>query len=308
VSASSRPNLKVTIGLCVKNAERTIHDCLKSIVNQSYPKELVTIIVVDGKSKDKTVEIAKEQLLYSGTASKFFSDNGAGLGFARQIAFENTNDRYIVWVDGDATILEDFVEKQVEFMERNRRVCVATGTHIHKGNTHTSLPASLESLGKYVGSAVGALAQEDRGIPPNDTSIYRVEAMNQVGGFDTNIRGASEDVDIITRMRRSGWTVAINKEAKYHVFPHASWQRVWLEGVWFGYGEHFLGHKHKDLHVCMYSIPAVYFYEGIKEGIRAYKLTFEKKSFLLPVNYVFAKIAWWYGFIKAHAEGYGHGQ
>lgn len=307
MSVSSGPNIKVTIGLCVKNAERTIHDCLKSIVNQSYPKELVTIIVVDGKSKDKTVEIAKEQLLYSGIASKFYSDNGAGLGLARQIVFENTNDQYIAWIDGDATILEDFVEKQVEFIEKNPRVCVATGAYTHKRNTHTSLPASLESIDKYVGSVVDASAQEDHGIPPNDTSIYRVEAMNQVGGFDTNIRGASEDVDIITRMRKLGWTVAINKEAKYYVFPRASWQSVWLERVWFGYGEHLLGHKHKDLHVCMYHIPAVNFYVGIKKGIKAYRLTSEKKSFLLPVSDVFATIAWWYGFIKAHAEGYGHG-
>lgn len=293
----------------MKNAERTIRDFLKSIVNQNYPKKLMTIIVVDGKSEDRTMEITKEQLLSSGIASEFHSDNGAGLGVARQIVFENTQDRYIVWVDSDTVIGEDFVEKQVEFMEKNRRVCVATGSYLAERNANTSLSASVGSLRRYVGSVVAASTRaraKDRGIPPNDASIYRVEAMKEVGGFDTKIRGASEDEDIMSRMREKGWVVTVNELAKYCAILRATWQSLWTECVWFGYGGHFLGHKNKKSHVCMYHIPLVHFYVGFREGSKAYKLTSQKKSFLFPLNDVFEDMGWWYGYAKAHAEGYGH--
>lgn len=299
-------NTKVTIGVCVKNSEKVIRGCLKSIVNQNYPKKLMEMIIVDGQSKDKTLEIARQLILDSDIVSRFYSDDGAGLGAARQIVLENTNDRYIVWIDADALILEDFVKRQVEFMEENCKVCVATGKYIYTRNAYTSLHASLEGISKYLVSAISASAQIDRGIPPNDTSIYRVEAMKQVGGFDTNIRGAGEDLDIITKMRKRGWLVAINEHARYYVLPRATWQDAWVEMTWFGYGGHFLGHKDKSLHVCMCNIPLVRFFDGFRVGSKAYRLTAEKKSYLIPLDKVFMTAGWWYGYIKAHFEGYGH--
>lgn len=303
---STKDNIGITIGLCVKNAARTIEECLKSIINQSYPKKLITIVIVDGKSKDKTVETIRSVLLNSGMHHIFFSDKGAGLGVARQIVFKNTPDKYIVWVDGDAVIHEDFIRNQVEFMEHHPEVCVATGAYIHKSDVHANLSASIESIGKHVGSAIGLSAKAKRGLPPNDVSIYRVDALKQVKGFDINIRGASEDEDVISRMRRIGWIVAVNEQARYHVFLRATWQDMWAERVWFGYGQHFLGHKDKSMHVCMYHNPLINFYSGFKSGIQGYKLTSEKKSFLFPPYNVLVTAAWWQGYIKAHMEGYGH--
>jgi glycosyltransferase involved in cell wall biosynthesis len=242
----------------------------------------------------------------SGMQQLFLSDNGAGLGVARQTVFENTRDKYIIWVDGDAIINEDFIRSQVDFMEQHSEVCVATGAYIHKSGIHANLPASLESISKHVGSVVSLTAKAKRGLPPNDVSIYRVDALKQVKGFDTHIRGASEDEDVIARMRKFGWFVAVNAQAKYYVFPRATWHDLWAERVWFGYGQHFLGHKDKSMHVCMYHIPLINFYTGLKLGIKAYRLTSEKKSFLFPPYNVFSTAAWWHGYLKAHMEGYGH--
>lgn len=303
---NTKEHVSVTVGLCVKDAERTIEGCLKSIINQSYPKTSITVIVVDGKSKDKTIEIIKSVLSDSGIRHFFLSDEGAGLGVARQIVFRNTKDKYIVWVDGDAVIHKDFIRNQVEFMEYHSRVCVATGAYIHKGGVNSNLPAAIESISKYVGSVIGLSVQAKRGLPPNDVSIYRVDALRQVNGFDINIRGASEDEDVIDRMRQIGLLVAVNGLAKYTVFPRETWQGLWAERVWFGFGQHFLGHKDKSAHVCIYHIPLINFYSGVRSGIQGYKLTSEKKCFLFPVYNVFTTAAWWRGYVRAHMAGYGH--
>jgi len=54
------------------NSQRTLDRCLNSIFTQDYPKELLKVLVVDGGSKDKTIQIAQSydvQLEYEDTKS-----------------------------------------------------------------------------------------------------------------------------------------------------------------------------------------------------------------------------------------------
>ena len=275
-------------------------------MNQEYPHELMEIIVVDGGSKDKTAHIAKRLISTSDIVSKFYSDNGEGLGLARQIVLDNTNSGYIVWVDSDVLISKNFVKNQVEFIEKKPQVGVATGKYIHRKAAQATLPAMLESLGKYVGSIEFTYAKNPRGLPPNDASIYRVEASKQVGGFDRKIKGAAEDEDIITRMKKKSWLVSVNEKAEYYAFPRETWSDLWTERSWFGYGKHYLSHKHGEFRAAIYINLLVFFFVGSKMGLKAYRLTLQKKSFLIPLAYVFCTMAWWYGFIKGHIDGYGH--
>jgi len=306
--ANSENPIGITIGLCVKNSEKTIMKCLESILNQDYPKELIEIIVVDGGSIDRTVEIAKNMLSGGGIPSRLFYDNGGGLGLARQIVLDSTDREYIVWVDSDVTISKDFVTDQVTFMAENPDVGVATGKSVIQADLDYTLPALLQSLSKYVGSVEFKQTKDYRGLPPNDASIYRVEAAKQAGGFDKKIKGASEDEDLILRIKEKGWSLRVNTKAEFHAVPKDTWQSLWTEESWFGYGKHYLSHKRKDSLVPARHIPIIFFIGGLKVGLKAYRLTLRKKSLLIPFASLFAKVAWWFGYIKAHVEGYGHGE
>ena len=304
--SGSGSDLNVTIGICVKNSERTIRECLKSILSQDYPRGLMEIIVVDGGSADRTTDIAREMISGSGIFVRFLCDNGKGLGTARQMVLDNTRNKYVLWVDGDVVISKNFVREQVNFMERKPKVGVATGNYIYRENEQETLASLLQSLSKYVGSTEFKDTNKYRGLPPNDASIYRVDASTQAGGFDMNIRGASEDEDLIVRIMEKGWSLSVNKEAGFIASPRQTWQSLWLERSWFGRGKHFLAHKHRNVRMRTPSIPLVYFVMGLKEGSKVYRLTAKKKSFLLSLYYVFVALASWYGFVAAHMEGYGH--
>ncbi len=49
----------VSFVTCTFNSQGTLKECLQSVADQDYPKELIEVIIVDGGSKDKTLEIAK---------------------------------------------------------------------------------------------------------------------------------------------------------------------------------------------------------------------------------------------------------
>jgi len=100
----------VSIVIPTYNSERTLTRCLESIVRQDYPREKIEIIVADGGSKDRTLEIARkygvDKILHNplrtGEAGK-----AVGVGVA-----EN---EIIALIDSDNVLDEkDWLRKMVE--------------------------------------------------------------------------------------------------------------------------------------------------------------------------------------------------
>ncbi|MGB9760460.1 MAG: glycosyltransferase, partial [Thermoproteota archaeon] len=129
---------KVTIGLCVKNNESTIHFTINSILRINYPTELLDLVVVDGKSRDKTLEIIKQALRNSNLSFNIFSDEGKGLAYARQLAVDNAKGEFIQWIDGDHVIPKDFITKQVKFIMSNDKLGAVEAITKHIGKSWVS--------------------------------------------------------------------------------------------------------------------------------------------------------------------------
>ena len=58
VASEDLPSISIVIP--TYNSERTLAQCLESIVEQDYPREKIEIVIADGGSKDKTLEIVKK--------------------------------------------------------------------------------------------------------------------------------------------------------------------------------------------------------------------------------------------------------
>jgi glycosyltransferase involved in cell wall biosynthesis len=284
--------MKITVGVCVKNNERTIKAAINSILDQQYPRELMQVIIVDGCSTDRTLHIISNLISKMDVSVEIFSDKGKGLGAARQVVFDEAKGDYIIFVDGDVELQKDFVQKQIDFMEKNPEVAAAIGKYMFReGN----LVSTVWNLSCHVVDQLGT-----------DGTIFRLKALRQVGGFDKNIRGASEDKDVILRIRKKGWAFSANEKARFYHNCRQSLKEFWIEQAWVGSGNHYLNHKHGSLNPLWRRIPAGSFRYGLELSVRSYRLTNRKASFLVPPLLVLGNIAWWFGYIKAHVNGYGH--
>jgi glycosyltransferase involved in cell wall biosynthesis len=292
---------KLTLGLCVKNIEKTIALTMNSILEQDFPHESMELIVVDGYSRDNTLSIIKKSLLHTDMRSAFFFEN-KGLGLARQIVLDNAVGDYVVWVDGDMVLAPDYLKKQVDYIERNPKVGIGRARY---GIWPESGPvAFLENI-PFVVETLRHNENVPLGICGTEGAIYRVNAMKQVGGFDVNIKGAAEDTDLAYRVLAAGWTAQVT-DAIFYELCRDSWKDLWNEYSWWGQGGHFEFHKKRKVELPFKMSPIGGFLAGCLRFPAAYKLTRRKLLFILPFHYAFKRLAYCFGFTKAHYEGYGH--
>jgi glycosyltransferase involved in cell wall biosynthesis len=303
-SAIDSLQVTVTVGLCVKNAESTIASAMDSLVNQTYPPEKVEVIVVDGNSQDNTLGIIKNSLQQTSFRVKILREN-SGLGIARQIVVNQASGKYIVWLDADMILPHDYLQNQVLFMERYSQVGIAGGKY--NVNLGHGLVADLENIVYAVDSVFGQKGEASKFgyLPGAEGAIYRVEAVRQVGGFDTRINGAAEDTEMAYRVKAHGWDLAVTK-AMFTESTRASWFSLWNQYVWYGRGGHYIYHKNPDMLSLWKMTPMAGFLAGILRSPGAYLLTHKNSFFLLPIHYTYKRVAWLFGFCNAHFKGYGH--
>ena len=292
-------NTKVTIGLCVKNCAKIVKTAFDSISIQDYPHEFLKLVIVDDGSSDNTLSLAMEFAQEADIKTFVTSSKGKGLGVTRQIAVDNAEGDYIVWVDDDLALLKDFIRNQVEFMEKNPNVGAA------RGIDQVAPQAKIIGITEYE-SLLLSYSQNPKKIGAGG-AIFRLKALESVGGFDIRIKGAGEDIDISTRIRESGWALSTNNSARLCKKDRpATLKALWKRNFWYGYGNHFLFHKYKDQRLLMDYFPPFVLLGGLKLSYLIYRVTNMKRVFVFAILDSFSMIANYIGFIRAHLDGYGH--
>jgi len=290
--------IKVTVGVCVKNEEKNIQRTIESIVGQDFPHELMEVIFVDDGSEDRTLSILLDLVSKMPMHVKVYHGRWRGIGAARNVVVRNAQGDYIVWIDGGMIVARNFIKKLLEFIEQNPKIGIVKAAH------RVAYDRRIVSWLEKMSNLVGDMRHGGRATPiPTGSggAIYRAKAIREIGGFDDYIQESGEDLDVELKMRDAGWLIFKTNTTFFHKIPHESWKSLWYEGIRYGRGGHYLVHKHGKK-VFKQSLTS--FFDVLMNLCDTYKLTRSKAAFLLPFYYLFKKLAWSFGFVKAHLDGY----
>lgn len=105
----------ISIVLPIYNVEEYIVNCLKSLLNQDY-RDYELILVNDG-SKDNSISLAKEYLKGKDVSWCVVDKQNGGLASARNAGLRQADGEYVIFVDTDDVVANDFLSSLLKEMD-----------------------------------------------------------------------------------------------------------------------------------------------------------------------------------------------
>lgn len=185
----------VSIIITTKNEEKNIENCIKSVLEQNYPKDRMEIIVVDNDSSDKTQEIARK---YTDKVFNKGPERSAQRNFGM---IEKSGGKYAMYLDADMVLSKSVVKDCVEKIEANSGLMALCVSEIVTGKKFFSKVRRFERS-FYDGTVIDCVR------------FIRKDVLEKSGGFDADLTGP-EDWDLDKKIRSIG-AVGLVKTPIYH--------------------------------------------------------------------------------------------
>ena len=192
--------LLVSVVIPVYNGERFLRESLESVFAQTYQD--YEIVCVDDGSKDASLAILNEYR----DRIKVVQQANTGQAGARNAGAKTGIGKYLAFLDQDDRWYPQKLERQVALLEANPE---AVMVHCDKDwideTGHVTQRSVVSATRRSVqkGLTMTRLVGWDPCIYPSTMLIRRV-AFDRVGGFDPELGGYGEDIDLMLRLRQEG--------------------------------------------------------------------------------------------------------
>lgn len=191
-------NSNISVIIATLNEEEGIGptiDEMQRVLNNPY------LVVVDGNSVDRTIEIAKNM------GADVLLQEGKGKGDAMFQGYRNISSKvpYIVFTDADYTYPAHYIPQMVEILEQNPKVGMVIGDRF-KGQVNTSKSLTNPF---YVGNRLLALAQlVMNGVKLDDPlSGLRVVRSEVLDGWRPKSKGFDVEAEMNALVERRGYRI-----------------------------------------------------------------------------------------------------
>ncbi|MEM2955025.1 MAG: glycosyltransferase [Candidatus Nanoarchaeia archaeon] len=205
----------ISIVIPTRNEEKNIGNVLRSIKENDYRKKY-EVIVVDGNSSDKTVEISRRM-----GARVIIQKGKLGVGSARNLGWKNARGDIIVFLEADHKAAQGFLKKIDETFEDKKIIAARPEIKVVVENWFQKIMSVQIEL--------SSRRQKVWEFP----IIFRKSVLEKTGGYDEKLSFA-EDREFPQRLRKMGIKSKLIKRAVLYVKPIDSLKKLWRQGLWYG--------------------------------------------------------------------------
>jgi len=195
-------NRRTSIIVPCYNSELTIKECvcsiLNSIKNTACPDKFELIIVNEGSS-DKTLKILNT---INGITIVNHTKN-LGLSSARNSGIKKATSDYIIFVDSDIVLTDDWIKNMLFCIQNNKDIVGLTGSLEPAPNK------KISDLDRYLFGKYRGIKNITIDTPLNyksfvfSNTIIKKSILNEVGVFDENISNyGGEDTELAIRINK----------------------------------------------------------------------------------------------------------
>ncbi|MEG1287292.1 MAG: glycosyltransferase family 2 protein [Clostridium sp.] len=227
--------MEATIIIATYNEENFIEDCIRSLENQTYPRDKYQIYIIDGESKDNTTKVV-EKLITEYENIKLFNNPKKIQAVAFNIGLNNTETEYAFVVGAHAIFDEEFIENSIVSSRENNVECVG-GKVTFDAKT---------KIGQYYALARGTLfgggtasyrySNKKQYVDTASFGCYKTKCMKEVSGYNETLV-KNQDNDINKRIRANGGKMLFDPSIKFTYFTRDNYKDIKKQMFNYGYWE-----------------------------------------------------------------------
>jgi glycosyltransferase involved in cell wall biosynthesis len=202
VKTIANKEVLVSVIVVVKNAEKTITQCLDSLFAQEQPAEQYEVIVVDGGSKDRTLSSVEKYPV------KLIKDDGGSISHGRNLGVQASRGEFVAFTDSDCVVPSDWLSSLFKELQSRDNIIALGGPNLV---IDSDLPLSRvigymqETFLGSGGSPQSYAINEPRYVYSlaNCNVMYKKRIFDEET-FDNGLN-IGEDCDLNYRLRKRGY-------------------------------------------------------------------------------------------------------
>lgn len=194
----------VSVIVPIRNEEKYIGKCLESLLSQSYPAELYEVIVADGRSSDRSLEIVK-RIACDHPNLRLVDNPGATAPAGMNIGIRGAKGDIIIRADGHNFYPNNYVKNCVKYLNETGADNVGGPWHtVPAENTFGArLVAAVLTSPFGVGNSQFRISAKEGFVETVPFGAFRRELFDRVGMYNEKLV-RNQDNDLNARIRAKG--------------------------------------------------------------------------------------------------------
>ncbi|MGO9241688.1 MAG: glycosyltransferase family 2 protein [Bryobacteraceae bacterium] len=200
----------VSVIIPMRNEERRIGQCLKSIVDGTYPLANCEILAVDGASKDHSREILLRKIMHIPYAH-LLSNPKQQVSSGLNIAIRQAHGEFVFRMDAHCEYSKDYFKMCLQELKRTRAANVGGGLETMPGGS-SWVSRCIASVSKHpvgVGNAAFRLGKGGQYVDTVPFGAYRREIFETVGVYHEDLP-RNQDYELNARIRAAGFPIYLS--------------------------------------------------------------------------------------------------
>lgn len=221
----------VTIIVPCYNEEHTLYKTIRSLLALDYPKDKLTIFIIDDGSTDNTWAVAERFKKYKNI--KIFKKENGGKHTALNLGLEHIQTPFTGCLDADSFVDTNALKRIMTYFDNPQTMAVAPSIMVHNPKGMLQIAQKVEyDMSIYLKKMLGFMGGIH--VTPGPFSIFRKKVFDDLG----NYRKAhhTEDQEIALRMQEHHYKIDHCPDAYVYTVSPNSVKKLYMQRIRWTYG------------------------------------------------------------------------
>jgi len=279
----------VSIIIPCRNEEKFIGRCLDSIIAQDYPKDKIEILVVDGRSTDRTREVV-EGYTQRYPFIKILDNSKRITPVAMNIGIREAKGDVIILVNAHSILDKNFLKYNFQYL--NKTNADAVGGRLNTINDDFSIiaqaiPLAADSIFGAGGKRYRTRITEGWVKDTLPYCAYPKKIFEKIGLIDEELI-RNQDEEFNYRLLKSGRRIFFTPKIKSYLHIRPSLRKLWRQYFQYGYFKVRVAQKISAIFTWRQLVPSIFVGSLILTGIMSFfSKFFLCLFFLISGSYLF---------------------